>query len=110
MPESETGHTRKSQQNQLLELHHQLKLFGQGKGSKLLRDNVQRVLLQGRSEVVAVHGESGMGKTLLVESLHDTVSDMDGFFATGNSTSQMTHRTLLICQHILHSEWLPQIR
>lgn len=76
-------------------------LYGRTREKLLLLKSYQRVLQTKRSETVVVHGESGVGKSSLVNSLRSTVVETQGYFCSGkfsqNSALQEPYSAIMAC-------------
>ena len=59
------------------------KLYGREKAVKNLSDTVERVVRDGRPEMILVSGYSGIGKTVLVQEAQKQISAVNGYFITG---------------------------
>lgn len=76
-------------------------LYGRTRERLLLLKSYQRVLQTKRTETVVVHGESGVGKSSLVNSLRSTVVETQGYFCSGkfsqNSALQEPYSAIMAC-------------
>lgn len=74
-------------------------LFGRARERLRLLQSYQRVVFQKGSQVAFVRGESGMGKTALVESLREPVFESNGYFCAGkffqNAGTQEPYSSIL---------------
>lgn len=92
----------------------QTMLYGRDNEKKTLLEAYQRVKQTGQSEVVFVHGASGLGKTSLVnETLRDEVFDSNGYFCSGkffqDSVMQEPYSAIMavfsdLCDLVLQSD------
>lgn len=65
-------------------------LHGREAEQDLLHSAYERIRA-GPSEVIFVHGKEGIGKTCLVESMREKVTDQEGFFCSGNFDPALTN-------------------
>lgn len=63
--------------------NHQQQLFGRSDETALLHHTFEQVLETKRASTVVVHGESGVGKTSLVDTLRARVVESGGYFCAG---------------------------
>ena len=94
-------------------------LFGRSRETSQLLKAYQKVLQTKRSLTVVVHGNSGLGKTCLVNTLREPVFVSGGYFCTGkfsqNSAVQEPHSAFMaafsdLCDLIAQSDDFEQDR
>lgn len=94
-------------------LHDTPAVFGRAHETKLLSGAFQQVLRTKCTTTVVVHGESGVGKTCLVDTLRLPVIQNDGYFCAGkffqNSSVQEPYSALMaafsdMCDLVIQSD------
>jgi ABC-type phosphate/phosphonate transport system ATPase subunit len=63
-------------------------IYGRGAETHTLHKTYQRLLAAKQAQFVVIHGESGAGKTALVETLMGPVFDTSGYFMAGKYFQQ----------------------
>lgn len=92
---------------------HQNIVYGRSRETLQLLKTYQKLLQTKQSQTVLVHGESGCGKTSLVDSVREQVCASNGYFVTGkyiqNSTTREPYSAIMaafsdICDLTAQSE------